>query len=92
MKLSFFDKKRETQIIVDASPVGLGAILTQKDKTQKNHVVMFASKTLSDVEKRYCQTEIEKEKTILLIHCQSYQLSKNIQTHSMKMRSTTLMR
>lgn len=59
LKLSFFDRQRKTTIVVDASPVGLGAILTQKDEKGKDHVVMFASKTLADPEKRYCQTEKE---------------------------------
>lgn len=43
-----FDSKKETELIVDASPVGLGAILFQKDKGEK-HVIAYASSVLSDV-------------------------------------------
>ena len=59
MKLSFFDAKKDTRVIVDASPVGLGAILAQRSKEGKESIVMFASKTLSGPERRYCQTEKE---------------------------------
>ena len=52
--LSYFDNKAETELIVDASPVGLGAILVQKDKP-----VAYASRALTDVESRYPQTERE---------------------------------
>lgn len=59
MKLTFFDPSKETVVIVDASPVGLGAILTQKGGKNGAEIVMFASKTLSAPETRYCQTEKE---------------------------------
>ena len=45
-------------IIADASPVGLGAILIQEQQGRKR-VISYASKSLSDVEKRYSQTEKE---------------------------------
>ena len=50
--LSYFNHHREATIIVDASPVGLGAILCQD-----NHVVAYASRSLPPVEQRYSQTE-----------------------------------
>ena len=58
--LQFFDKRANTTIIADASPVGLGAVLLQdgKDKKMEN-IIMYASKSLSQAEKRYCQTERE---------------------------------
>ena len=40
--------------MVDASPVWLAAILTQQGK-----IIAYASKALSEVEQRYCQTERE---------------------------------
>ena len=56
--LGYFDKDAKTLIIADASPVGLGAILIQEQQGRKR-VISYASKSLSDVERRYSQTEKE---------------------------------
>jgi len=56
--LGYFDKNAKTLIIADASPVGLGAILIQEQQGRKR-VISYASKSLSDVEKRYSQTKKE---------------------------------
>ena len=49
--------------MVDASPHGVGAILTQiqptKDGRRDAHIVAYASRALDDVESRYSQTERE---------------------------------
>jgi len=49
--------KTETEIIVDASPVGLGAILMQKTALSNGELqakgYAYASRTLSDVEWKY---------------------------------------
>ena len=52
--MTYFDPNRETEIIVDASPVGLSGIMLQEGK-----VVRYASKSLTETEKRYSQTEKE---------------------------------
>ena len=52
--MTYFDPKKQTEIIVDASPVGLGGLLMQDGK-----VVCYASRALSEVERRYSQTERE---------------------------------
>lgn len=57
--LSYFDPKRRTQLIADASPVALGAVLLQFDHQHSPKTISFASKCLSDVERRYSQTEKE---------------------------------
>ena len=56
--LAYFDPNQQTTIYVDASPVGLGAILMQKHPDGQK-VITYASKTLSPVEQRYSQTERE---------------------------------
>ena len=52
--MAYFDTAKPTMLVVDASPVGLGAMLVQDGK-----VVSYASRSLSDVETRYSQTERE---------------------------------
>ena len=57
--LSYFNIDLTTEVIVDAGPEGLGAILTQIAKGGQLQVVGFGSRTLTDVEKHYSQTERE---------------------------------
>lgn len=45
-------------MIADASPVGLGAVLVQLDG-EEYRIISYASKSLSDTERRYAQTEKE---------------------------------
>jgi len=53
--MSNFDPRKKTEIIVDASPFGLGCLLIQEGK-----VLGCASRALSYVESRHSQTEREK--------------------------------
>ena len=51
---AYFNKRRRTQIIVDASPIAVSAALTQIDTITKQSVVLcHSSRALSDVERRY---------------------------------------
>ncbi len=52
--MTYFDPNKQTKIFVDASPVGLSAILTQDGK-----ILAYGSRALKDVETRYSQTERE---------------------------------
>lgn len=61
--LGYFDDEDRTQLVADASPVGLGAVLIQVND-QGPRIIAYASKSLSDVEKRYAQ--IEKEALALV--------------------------
>lgn len=57
--LGYYDPKDRCIVIADASPTGLGAVLLQQDKYSKTRIIAFASKTLTDLERKYCQTERE---------------------------------
>ena len=46
----YFDQLKHTDVAVDASSVGLGAVLTQTDSDGTLHTLAYASKTLSPVE------------------------------------------
>jgi hypothetical protein len=52
--LSFFNKDWDTELTVDASPVGLGAVLAQVNPADSNDrkIICFQSRLLSDVERR----------------------------------------
>lgn len=56
--LTPFKKNAKTILVTDAGPVGLGAILIQVQDGQEK-IISYASKGLTDVEKRYSQTEKE---------------------------------
>ena len=59
--LAYFDVTKATEIIADASSVGLGAVVLQAQSALPGDtkIISFASLTLADVEKRY--SHIEKE-------------------------------
>ena len=56
--LADFDKNAPTKIIMDASPVGLGAVLVQEQDSAWTPVC-YASRSLTGCEQRYSQTEKE---------------------------------
>ena len=70
MIMTYYDPKKDIEIIVDASPFGLGAILTQDQK-----VLSYASRSLSDVESRYSQTE--REALAIVWACEHYDMYTN---------------
>ena len=57
--MHFYNPKQRTVLTVDASPVGLGAILSNVDSQSNIHNVAYASRSLSKVEQKYSQTERE---------------------------------
>ena len=58
--MAYFDQNKETEIVTDASPTGLSAILSQKSADQDDRkIVAYISRSLSDIEKKYYQTERE---------------------------------
>jgi hypothetical protein len=72
--LAYFQPSLETELLVDASPTGIGAILTQKANSVNAtpRVICYASRALSDVEKRYSQ--IEREALAITWGCEKYHL------------------
>ncbi|XP_058837536.1 uncharacterized protein K02A2.6-like [Topomyia yanbarensis] len=72
--LGFFDNRRRTRVVVDASPVGLGAVLLQyiDELEDRPTVISYASKSLSSAERRYCQTE--KEALAIVWSVEKFQL------------------
>lgn len=58
--MSYFDPNKETEVITDASPVGLSAILSQlSPESKQRKVVAYVSRALTPTERRYSQTERE---------------------------------
>ncbi|CAB3995908.1 Retrovirus-related Pol poly [Paramuricea clavata] len=70
--MTFYDPAKEIILTVDASPVGLGAILSQiqEDGTIRN--IPYASRTLTATERRYSQTE--KEALAVVWGCERFHL------------------
>ncbi len=81
--MSYFDPHQTTQVIVVASPVGLGALLVQNDK-----VICYASCILSDVETRYSQTEKEMFAVVWAVeHFQPNQRNKMTRNSNQRLRT-----
>ena len=74
--MAYYDPTAETELIVDASPVGVAAVLTQKSRNDSGSedtcIIAYASRALTDVEKRYSQTE--KEGLALVWGCERFHL------------------
>ena len=65
--MAYFHPSKRSILLVDASPVGLGAVLTQDGK-----VISYASKALSSVERRYSQ--IEREALAIAWGCHHFRM------------------
>lgn len=69
--MAHYDETKDTQLCVDESPVGLRAILTPHDSTALSPVA-FVSYMLTDVERRYSQTE--KETLTVVWGCERFHI------------------
>ncbi|KAJ1096490.1 hypothetical protein NDU88_001630, partial [Pleurodeles waltl] len=70
--MAYFNPHRRTEVVVDASPVGLGAVLLQEQNPQEWVPVAYASRALSSVETRYAQ--IEREALAIRWACKHFHL------------------
>ena len=70
--VQYFSTDLKTEIIVDASPIGIAGILTQKDHNNEVRVIEYASRSLTETEKRYSQTE--REALAVVWSCEHYNL------------------
>lgn len=68
--LAHFDQNAKIILTVDASPRGLGAILSQVGTDVVERPVSFASRTLNSAEKRYSQ--LQKEATAITFGVRRY--------------------
>ena len=68
--LALYNPLSPTKISADASSYGLGAVLLQKNEERQWKPVAFASRTLSETERRYAQ--IEKEALATTWACEKF--------------------
>lgn len=57
--LGYYSRDDVTELFVDASPYGLGAVLVQYDDSARARVIACASKALSETEQKYPHTQKE---------------------------------
>ena len=57
--MAFYNPNADTKLIVDGSPIGLGAILTQEQDDGTWRPIAYGSHALDPVQQRYGQTERE---------------------------------
>ena len=72
--LAYFQPSLETELLLDASPTGIAAFLTQKENSTNAIpcVICYSSRTHSEVEKRYSQ--IKREALAIMWGCEKYHL------------------
>ena len=63
---------KKTLLVTDASNVGLGSVLIQQDDKGNVKIICYASRSLTDVEKRY--STLEKEVIAVVWGCEKFRL------------------
>ena len=64
--MGYFDPTWRTELTTDAGPTGIGAVLAQHDPKDpsKRRIILYASRALSEVERKYSQVEREALATV----------------------------
>ena len=57
--LAHYNPSWPLRLACDASPFGVGAVLSHVDASGKDHPIGFASRALATAERNYCQFEKE---------------------------------
>ena len=70
--LAYYNPHHHTEVFVNGSPTGVGAILTQRDHRGNTYIVANGSRALSPVEQRYSQ--LEREALAILFACEKFKL------------------
>ncbi len=70
--LRYYSIGKPTELLVDASPIGLCGILTQLNPDGSKNIISFASRSLTSVESRYSQTE--REALAIIWACEYFHL------------------
>ena len=68
--LAYFNPDAYTEVVADASPVGLGAVIFQQQSDGTLRPISYASRALTSVERRYSQ--IERESLAILFAIQRF--------------------
>ena len=69
--MAYWSPTAKTTLTVDASPYALGAILQQEQKNGSLKVISNASRSLTEMERRYCKTE--REGLAIVWGCEHFQ-------------------
>ncbi|XP_053686710.1 uncharacterized protein K02A2.6-like [Sabethes cyaneus] len=72
VSLGYFSERDKTILYTDASPNALGAVLAQKSSDRSSRIISFASKALTETEKKYAQNQREALAAVWAVEYFSY--------------------
>lgn len=72
VSLGYFSEHESTVLYTDASPIALGAVLVQEKAGENSRIISFASKALTETEKKYAQNQREALAAVWAVEHYSY--------------------